>query len=102
MSARTDGTVAVAVVKGRKELERRVVRYDAGTFSPVDAEGASADDPDVLLQCTPADIEAIRAGTLDPTVAFMRGTMKMRGDPGLLLQVLPVLARDPSPAFDPA
>lgn len=87
-----EGTVAIAVVEGRRERARRTLRFSHGTL----AESVDdVDEPDVLLTLTPEEARDARAGELDISVAFMRGTMKMRGDPGLLLQALPVLAADP-------
>jgi putative sterol carrier protein len=47
----------------------------------------------VVFTLTPADADALKHGDLDVSVAFMRGTMKMAGDSGVLLRVLPVLSR---------
>jgi SCP-2 sterol transfer family len=58
------------------------------TPGPVDDTAAA-----VVLTLTPADAAAVRSGDLDLSVAFMRGTMKMAGDSGVLFHVLPVLSR---------
>ena len=86
-------TVDFVVAERKKELERhRVVVGDT-------VEPAAADDTpaEVVLTLTPADAAALRAGELRPSVAFMRGTMKMAGDFGVLLHVLPVLERAATP-----
>ena len=56
---------------------------------------SAPDDTPVELTftLTPADADAVKRGELDLSVAFMRGTMKMAGDSGVLFHVLPVLAR---------
>jgi putative sterol carrier protein len=87
-------TVDFVVAERKKELERhRVAVGDAGV-EPIPADDTPAQ---VVLTLTPADAAALRAGELRPSVAFMRGTMKMAGDYGVLLHVLPLLERAPAP-----
>ena len=78
------------VAERKKELERHrvIVDGDAITASDVDDTGAA-----VVFTLTPADAAAVNDGTLDLSVAFMRGTAKMAGDFGVLLHVLPTLSR---------
>lgn len=84
-------TVQLLVRQGRKEAgswiielrEGEVVRSEPGT--PAGAE------PDVVLVVAPDDVEAVRSGALPFSVGFMRGQIKVSGDPGTLLDVLPVL-----------
>jgi putative sterol carrier protein len=47
----------------------------------------------VTLTLTPDDAAAVKSGDLDLSVAFMRGTMKMAGDSGILFHVLSALSR---------
>jgi hypothetical protein len=83
-------TVDLVVAERKRELERHRVAVEGETVTPCDVDGAEAA---VVLTLTPADAEALKVGTLDLSVAFMRGTMKMAGDYGVLLHVLPVLSR---------
>jgi hypothetical protein len=82
--------VDLVVAERKKELERHRVVVDGDTVSahPVDET-----EPAVVLTLTPADAAAVKSGDLDLSVAFMRGTMKMAGDSGVLFHVLPVLSR---------
>ncbi len=48
------------------------------------------DPADVTFTATPADAAALHDGTLDLTVGFMRGQVKMSGDFGTLLRFLPL------------
>lgn len=86
-------TVDFVVAERKKELERQRVLVDG------DAVTAAAPDDtpaEVTFTLTPDDAEAVKRGDLDLAVAFMRGTMKMAGDSGVLFHVLPVLARNAS------
>lgn len=85
--------VEFVVTRGKAEVARRVVRVDDGAVG--DVVDGPADHADVVLTVAERDAAAIRDGALDPSVAFMRGTMKMAGDFGVLLRVLPVLSRAP-------
>jgi hypothetical protein len=82
--------VDLVVAEKKREIERHRVAVDgdAVTAAAVDETPAA-----VVLTLTPADAEAVKRGDLDLSVAFMRGTMKMAGDSGVLLHVLPVLSR---------
>ena len=44
----------------------------------------------MTFTATPADAQALHDGTLDLSVGFMRGQVKMAGDFGALLQFLPL------------
>jgi putative sterol carrier protein len=86
--------VDFVVAERKKELERHRVVVDGDT---VTAGGSDSDSDalpaDVVFTLTPSDAVAVKRGDLDLSVAFMRGTMKMAGDSGVLLHVLPVLSR---------
>jgi acyl-coenzyme A thioesterase PaaI-like protein len=82
--------VDLVVAERKKELERHRFIVDGATATAADADGT---DAAVVFTLTPADAEAVKAGTIDLSVAFMRGTTKMAGDYGVLLHVLPVLSR---------
>jgi hypothetical protein len=83
-------TVDLVVAERKRELERHRVVVEGATVTASDVDGT---DAAVVFTLPPADAEAVKAGTLDLSVAFMRGTTKMAGDYGVLLQVLPVLSR---------
>jgi putative sterol carrier protein len=91
------GTVQLLVKRGKRIEGAVVVRVVDGEVAG--AEAGEVPEPDVTLSLTPDDATAFGAGTLDLTVAFMRGTMKVAGDNRVLLQVLPLAD---SEAFDPA
>ena len=84
-------TVDLVVAERKKELERHRVVVDGDTVS---AQAVDETDAAVVLTLTPTDAAAVRSGELDLSVAFMRGTMKMAGDSGVLFHVLPVLSRN--------
>jgi putative sterol carrier protein len=82
--------VDLVVAERKKELERHRVVVDGDTVTPSERDGSAAT---VVFTLAPADAEAVKTGSLDLSVAFMRGTMKMAGDFGVLLHVLPLLSR---------
>ena len=88
--------VAFVVAVGKKEQARSWARVD-GTSVVESAAGPAPSEPDVTFTATPADAQALHDGTLDLSVGFMRGQVKMAGDPGALLQLLPATS-GPKPA----
>jgi len=78
------------VAERKKELERHRVVVDGNAVTPHAVDDTEAA---VVFTMTPADAAAVKSGELDLSVAFMRGTMKMAGDSGVLFHVLPVLSR---------
>jgi SCP-2 sterol transfer family. len=82
--------VDLVVAERKRELERHRVVVEGEAVTPRDVDDTPAV---VVLTLTQADADAIERGDLDLSVAFMRGTMKMAGDSGVLLHVLPVLSR---------
>jgi putative sterol carrier protein len=85
--------VDFVVAERKKELERRRVLVAGDAVSA----GAVDDTPaEVTFTLTPADAELVKRGELNLSVAFMRGTMKMAGDSGVLFHALPVLTRHAS------
>ena len=84
--------VEFVVAAGKKEQARSWVRVADGGV----VERASAEPADVTFTATPADAQALHDGTLDLSVGFMRGQVKMAGDFGALLQFLP-LTSGPEP-----
>src|SRR6267378_870173 len=81
--------VEFVVAAGKKEQARGWA--DVGDGAVVArGEGAPAQPADVTFTATPADAQGLHEGTLDISVGFMRGQVKMAGDFGALLQFLPL------------
>jgi hypothetical protein len=83
--------VEFVVAAGKKEQARGWARVEDGVVVAHDA-GAPTDPADVTFTVTPADAQGLHDGTLDLSVGFMRGQVKMAGDFGALLQLLPLTA----------
>jgi len=81
--------VEFVVAAGKKEQARYHMRIDAGAVAESGA-GPAPEPADVVFTLTPPDADALRAGTLDLSVGFMRGQIKMAGDFGALLHLLPL------------
>jgi hypothetical protein len=81
--------VAFVVATGKKEQARSWARIDDGALT-ARGEGAPATAADVTFTATPADAQGLHEGALDLSVGFMRGQVKMAGDFGALLQLLPL------------
>ena len=90
-----DVVVEFVVAVGKKEQARGWARIgDAGVIEHGD--GAPDEPATLTFTATPGDAQALHDGTLDLSVAFMRGQVKMSGDFGTLLRFLPLTAgRDP-------
>ena len=88
--------VEFVVAQGKKEHARGYAHLDGTRI--IGAEAGPAPSPaDIVFTVTPADATALHDGTLDLTVGFMRGQVKMAGDFGALLHFLPLTA-GPDPA----
>src|SRR3954454_430831 len=81
--------VEFVVAAGKKEQARGWARIDGDAIAEQGA-GAPATPADVTFTATPAEAQAMHDGTLDLSVGFMRGRVKMAGDFGALLQFLPL------------
>jgi len=92
--------VEVVVAAGKKEQARFHAVVEGDTLVSA-AEGPAPAPADVVFTATPADADALRAGDLDLAVGFMRGQVKMAGDFGALLHLLPLTSgRDRKIALD--
>ncbi|MBV8950223.1 MAG: SCP2 sterol-binding domain-containing protein [Actinobacteria bacterium] len=60
----------------------------------LDARLGELPDADLTLTLPYADAAAVQRGELDPSVAFMQGRLKVAGDTGKLIDLLP-LTRSP-------
>jgi putative sterol carrier protein len=81
--------VEFVVAAGKKEQARGWARIDDGAVA-ARGDGAPADPADVTFTATPADAQALHDGALDLSAGFMRGQVKMAGDFGALLRLLPL------------
>jgi hypothetical protein len=81
--------VEFVVAAGKKEQARGWARV-AGSAVVDRGDGAASDPADLTFTATPADAAALHDGSLDLTVGFMRGQVKMSGDFGTLLRFLPL------------
>jgi putative sterol carrier protein len=81
--------VEFVVAAGKKEQARGWAEVADGAVV-ARGEGAPAQPADVTFTATPADAQGLHEGTLDISVGFMRGQVKMAGDFGALLQFLPL------------
>ena len=98
--------IEFVVAAGKSEKARSWARVEPSGKIAGQGSGPSADPPDVTFTATPADAQALHDGTLELSVGFMRGQVKMAGDFGALLQFLPLThgspARVPVPVLLPA
>ena len=81
--------VEFVVAQGKKEQARSWARIDHGAVKE-HGEGAPSNAADLTFTATPADAQALHDGSLELSVGFMRGQVKMAGDFGKLLQLLPL------------
>jgi hypothetical protein len=81
--------VEFVVAAGKKEQARGWARVGDGKVLER-GDGAPTGPADITFTATPADAQAMHEGTLDLSVGFMRGQVKMAGDFGALLQFLPM------------
>lgn len=84
--------VEFVVTAGRSERGRAWTRLDDAGAVSARGDGAAPDPADVTFTVTPPDAAAVAAGDLDLSVGFMRGQVKVAGDPGALLRVLPLVS----------
>ncbi len=88
--------VEFVVAAGKKEQARGWARVDDGAIA-ARGDGPAPDPADIVFTATPADAQALHDATLDLSVGFMRGQVKMAGDFGALLHFLPLTAGAAAP-----
>ena len=89
--------VEIIVAAGKKEQARAYTTLDGDRVVGTE-QGASPTPADIVFTVTPPLAQELHDGTLDLSVGFMRGQVKMAGDFGKLLQFLPLTAGQ-SPAI---
>ncbi|MGQ0823618.1 MAG: hypothetical protein ACT4OX_01070 [Actinomycetota bacterium] len=82
--------VELVVTAGKKEQSRSHAFVDDTKVSA--HPGPAARPADVVFTVTPVDAQALRDCTLDLSVGFMRGQVKMAGDFNALLRLLRLTA----------
>jgi hypothetical protein len=87
--------VEFVVAAGKKEHARSWARIE-GDAVAAQGSGAADEPADVTFTATPGDADALHSGSLDLSVAFMRGQVKMAGDFGAVLHFLPLTAGEHS------
>lgn len=71
---------------------------DGGQYHIVIKDGAAEagagapDSPNITISMAGSDFVALREGKLDPTMAFMSGKIKIKGDMGLAMKLQTVLS----------
>lgn len=83
--------VEFVVAEGKKQQARSWAKVENGAVAE-QGEGPSPAEADMTFTATPADAQALHDGTLDLSVGFMRGQVKMAGHFGALLHFLPLTA----------
>jgi hypothetical protein len=87
-----NGTVSLAIAIGRRDEVAYHWRYRDGV--PGEGGVGPAAEADLTLTIDRADAQAVAAGEVEPSVAYMRGRLKASGDGALLLGLLASTATD--------
>lgn len=91
---------AVRFEVGKGKTDLRTFDLDLDVSGAVtladDRDGEPSDEPDFTMIMKPDEFEAVVAGDRTLDVGYMQGTVKVTGNVGRLLSVLPLLT---SPEF---
>lgn len=78
-------------------LGGKTCKFDLKPDGVIRIDGATVDNQDTPADCTISvakeDFEKMAAGTLDPTMAFMQGKLKVAGDMSIAMKLGPMLAK---------
>jgi hypothetical protein len=88
--------VEFVVAAGKSEKARSWARVDDAGALEEQGNGPVPGAADVTFTATPADAQALNDGSLDLSVGFMRGQVKMAGDFGAVLRFLPLTHGSPA------
>lgn len=73
----------------------RSVKFDMGSDGVIVVDGQTVSTQDASADCTISlsreDFEALAAGELNPTMAFMQGKLKVDGDMSVAMQLSQIL-----------
>lgn len=86
-------TVRFEVGKGKTDLVTFDLDLDVSGAVALadDRDGASSGEPDFTMIMKPDEFDAVVAGDRTLDVGYMQGTVKVTGNVGRLLSVLPLL-----------
>ncbi|CAN5240543.1 SCP2 sterol-binding domain-containing protein [soil metagenome] len=75
----------------------KTIKFDLKGEGFIFIDGGSVTNEDKAADCTiivdKEDFEKMAAGSLDPTMAFMQGKLKINGDMGVAMKLQPLLAK---------
>ncbi len=75
----------------------KTIKFDMKGEGFIFIDGGTVSNEDLPADCTiivdKEDFEKMAAGSLDPTMAFMQGKLKINGDMGVAMKLQPLLAK---------
>lgn len=79
---------------GTGKADARVFHVELDDAAPSALGEGPVDEPDFTMILAPAELEAVIAGETTLDVGYMRGTVKVTGNVGRMLSVLPLLTTE--------